>query len=277
MAMVKKGAMMDGMRGRVGDLVFRVRGDQTIVSCRPRRRKRMGPRSRDLERTLSRFRKAVRFAREARNQHAFRSLSRLLGGYSPYHVAVQDYLSDPTIETVDASRIGPAGGELVIRVSERVAVRSVRVRLLAPKEIATGPTAEMPVREEGGPVSVVGMLEESEVEPPAATVKPKEPIPAALFFRRVSRPEKTGPVGEEDDAKRVVPERPQSVLSAARVEARATRWLVAQRRRRGESGEERLEIWRVALPRAGWVEIIASDYAGNRAVKTLQVGPPMGR
>jgi len=269
MAIVKKGSMLEGLTGRVGDLVFRTRGDQTIVSRRPRRRKRKGERSAARQQTITRFQEAACFAREARHRHAYRSLSRVLRGYSPYHVALQDYLSIPVIEDIDASGIGPEGGELAIRVSERVAVRAVRVRM-------TGQASRDPI-----PLSTrqprVGPAEGLEKSAPDARL----PIPAALFFKRV------GPTDAKESEKPLPPEGLEPVTietpkgtgaTPREVQAWAKRRLGVQRKGdQGEAAPGQSEIWVVTLPRPGEVEIIASDYAGNRATQTIRVGPSMDR
>ncbi len=258
MAIVKKGSPLEGLRGRVGDLVFRVRGDQTIVSSRPSRR-RKGPTTPARQRTLTRFQEAVRFAREARHRNAYRSLSRTRRGYSPYHVALQDYLSVPAIEAVEVLE-----GRLTIRVAERVAVRSVRVRL-SPAE-GEQPPPEPPQPE----------LEANPKPKPVST-------PAQIFFRRggtepgtrpappvppVSRGSSVSP--EPRPANEASPEPNGGAESAGTGygELRAVR--VSEAAPKG--GAARFELWQVVLPRTGTAEIIAADYAGNRATGTYHVG-----
>jgi len=277
MAIVKRGSMLEGLRGRVGDLVFREVGGQTVVSRRPSGRKE-DVRSPRRERALTRFQQAVLFAREARHRHSYRSLSRVLRAHSPYHVALQDYLSDPVIERIDASTIGPSGGELVIEVSERIAVRSVRVRLAAPPAAAQLPIAGL----EAG-------------RPPASPTPPPAPeqrvaIPAALFFRRVQRPDPPEP-GRQGGATiqpihpaappaAAGPGEPGPPADAGAIEIHATRHMGIQqkidRTDRRIAGESRVEIWRATLPRPGEIEVIATDYAGNRAVQSVRAGLPTG-
>jgi hypothetical protein len=129
MAEVRKNPLLEGLSGRVGDVVFRIRDGRTFVARRPVRGPAKAATGARGE-TISRFKQAVAFAREARHKPAFRSLSRMLRGYSPYHLAIQDFLSMPVIERVDAAGVGPTGGSLVIEVSEKIEVRSVEVRLL---------------------------------------------------------------------------------------------------------------------------------------------------
>lgn len=242
MAIVKKGTLLDGLSGRVGDLVCRTRGDRTIVSIRPGQRNEP-ERSAARERTITRFQAAVEFAREARHKPAFRSLSRMLRGFSPYHVALQDYLSEPVIEAIDASRVGPAGGELRIAVSEKIAIRSVRVM--------------MPAVESTGP------LPEPEIPAPAellSTPEQRVPIPAALFFRKSAPELPAPPIAREDDVPPPEPGDPR------KFQAQATRIGTSK------PGEPLRETWGIRLPRGGEVEVIASDYAGNRVSARVRVG-----
>ncbi len=258
MAIIKKGSLLDGASGRIGDLVFRTRGDRTIVSQRPGRRDPGLPRSARLKKTLTRFQEAVRFAREARHKNSFRSLSRTLRGYSPYHIALQDFLSIPVIESVDAGGVGHRGGEVVVRVAERVAVRSVRVKL-------TGKSGDDIVRPD--PVAIPNM-QRVEASMPSALASQSRTIPAQLFFKRASEKARTDTRSQPD-----VSEADAEPVGSGPLELRATRHLVVARDPEDGQAADRLEMWRVALPRAGEITIIASDYAGNRTARTLHVGP----
>ena len=256
MAIVKKGTLLDGLSGRVGDLVFRTRGEKTIVSIRPSQRHEP-ERSVARERTISRFQAAVEFAREARHRPAFRSLARMLRGYSPYHVALQDYLSEPVIEAIDAARVGPSGGDLRIEVSEKIAIRSVRVSMPALGEDGPAPAPELEVP---APADVLAAPTEKER---------RVPIPAALFFRQTPResPDDRGPWADlKREASPVAPSG-----DPRKFQALAAR-IGAQSARERTPGEPLQEVWGVKLPRGGEVEITATDYAGNRASVRLRVG-----
>jgi hypothetical protein len=309
-AIVKKGSMLEGLRGRVGDLVFREVGGQTVVSRRPSGRNE-DVRSPQRERALTRFQQAVLFAREARHRHSYRSLSRVLRAHSPYHVALQDYLSDPVIERIDDSSVGPSGGELVIAVSERIAVRGVRIKMAGlpvkgvPSLESETRTAEATPGAPGAGVSTPGGTAPAGPTP-SADRGARYPIPAAVFFRRLTRPEK--PEKQERPEKQEKPEKPELprqinltihpidqaltaaphaaaqgeaevVDTAGPVEIHATRHMGI--RQRSADGPDRrvgkdahTEIWRVTLPRPGEVEVIATDYAGNRAVRVFKAGLP---
>jgi hypothetical protein len=175
MAVARGNPLLDGLHGRVGELVFRRLGEHTIVSQRPSRR-RPPKASEQRERTVSRFREAVAFAREARHTPAFRSLARALRGYSPYHLAIQDYLSEPVIESVDDSEVGSTGGPVTVVVSERIEVRSVEARMLVGGESVV-------IRGERvlGARTMAGQERRRPPGPPGAKLPA---TPAELFFRR---------------------------------------------------------------------------------------------
>jgi hypothetical protein len=279
-AIVKKGSMLEGLRGRIGDLVFREVRGQTVVSHRPSGRNEV-VRSPQRERALTRFQQAVLFAREARHRHSYRSLSRVLRAHSPYHVALQDFLSEPVIERIDASGVGPSGGELVIAVSERVAVRSVRIK------IAGRPSKILPAANDPTVEQAEGM------EPAPQGEGVRFPIPAAVFFRRLTRQDKPEPprqgtlaIHPIDQAAAQGPEGPEpgeteTAGGATPLEIHATRHMgIRQKAEGGIEGRTakgaHTEIWRVTVPRPGEVEVIATDYAGNRAVRVFKAGLPAG-
>jgi hypothetical protein len=294
MGIVKKGSLLDGVTGRVGDLVLRVQGEKTIVSHRPRGQKSKKPTTETRQKTLTRFQSAVAFAREARHRHAYRSLSRLLGRYSPYHVALQDFLSEPTIEEVDDSEVRLDGGTLTVRVGETVAIRSVRVKMPAIEEI----DPDLRPTDPAGKLLTPSPTQENQP-------KARLPIPAALFFSRPAVPNREvrgdsgGELGRESGresgggsgcelGRESGRESGDRAPSAAVLDALPSGRFIgnAQREERVPAQrpkgvpddvemptEMRIETWKARLPRAGEVEIIASDYAGNQASQRVWVGP----
>ncbi len=272
MAIVRKNPLLAGLSGRVGDLVFRVRGETTIVSRRPEKRAAQPP-SETLGRTLTRFSEAVAFAREARRHPAYRSLSRVLRGYSPYHIAIQDFLSDPVIEEIDDRAMTESGGELLVHVAEKIAIRSVRVKLVRVDESPSIPAAPGPTQRADSD--------------PAAQVS----TPALLFFQQArqrpvsttgepaARPASSSPPGPEGREQPALPgldadaeAKVATDVGEQSADARVVR--VSERREtREEDGPAILvATWKVTLPRSGEVEITATDYAGNRAVRRVRVG-----
>jgi hypothetical protein len=249
MAIVKRNSALEGISGTVGDLVFRVRGDTTIVARKPVRKKRDGPLAPGQEKTVSRFREAVAFAREARTRPAFRSLSRLLRGFSPYHLAIQDFLSEPVIEDVVEESVEPARTILMVTVSERIGVRMLHAKIVESADATpTGPVAEP---------GIEVMTPEPKVAPKSSTYS----TPALMFFKRepAAPPKPVAPPPPPPEP--IVPGEPTVT-------------------REGETREPREEgappvswtKWRVVVPGSGEVEITAFDYAGNRAVRRVKVG-----
>ncbi len=256
MAIVPKGSMFDGMRGRLGDLVFRVQGDQTIVSHRPKRPKTPPEKmSEARQNNQIRFQQAVEFARDARRRSAFRSLSRLLRSHSPYHIALQDYLSEPEIESVVTAR-----GEqpvLTIKISERVAVRSVRIRRVIRSSDNPG-AADTAISGAADPTSKSDNADSSQGE--------RQLPPAATFFQ------KTKPVTPEQQPRPSQPAPPplSSPAESHRV-IQAYRISELKGPRDFKNGPPNVETWQARIPWTGEVEIVASDYAGNRAIKLMQI------
>ena len=179
MAVVKKNSPFEDLSGRVGDLVFRHRAGKTIVARRPGKRDRSKPTTEPRQGSMSRFKQAVAFARDARHQPAYRSLCRQLRGASPYHLAIQDFLSEPVIESVDAASIGASGGPLLITVREKIAVREVRAR----------PVGGQWIRARVMSVATAKHVTRDESQVPAAATPPRRPsTPAEMFFRKTQGP-----------------------------------------------------------------------------------------
>lgn len=265
MAIVKRNQVLEGLSGRVGDLVFRVRGQTTIVARRPSRRTPGEPLAEGQKRTVSRFREAVAFAREARDRPAFRSLSRMLRGFSPYHLAIQDFISEPIIEEVVEEGTDPSGTVLVVTVSERVGVRTLQARRV--RESADAPSKEVPLEPPSDAEKTPAKGEKK-----ASTYS----TPAAMFFRR-DRPTEPADHSARPSKPVPTPSPPETTTPPARVQPVPGEPSVT---REGETREPReegappvsLSTWKVVVPGGGEVEIVAFDYAGNRATRRVKVG-----
>jgi hypothetical protein len=299
MAIVKKNSPLDGLSGRVGDLVFRRRGGQTVVAKRPSRKTPRKPSTKDREETMSRFKKAVVFAREARHQPAFRSLCRQLRGASPYHLAIQDFLSVPAIEEVDGGAVGPSGGPLLVTVREQIAVREVRARLAGGQwlrgrvmGVATGRAAH---REEVGkpapgeahhpstPAEMFFRRTSADRSSSADRSTPQAPRPAegaappARQAKTTSPSPQAGTAAPSRQAATTPPSGPSASAPSQRLSDEGD--LFQQESGEGAGNEEQTHhaegqatTWRVDLPGPGEVEISAWDYAGNQVTERRTVG-----
>ena len=280
MAIVPKDSMLDGMRGRLGDLVFRVQGDRTIVSHRPRRPNKVPiTMSRSRRENLTRFQQAVEFARDARSRPAFRSLSRLLGGFSPYHVALQDFLSKPVIERITFSGAGesrPSGWRTIsIHASERIAIRSVRIRRVI-RKASRGNNVSYPDSPKFSASAAVTNQESPDRQrqlPPAATFFKKTAPPAQMTRSEATNISADIPPDNLPAPRSTTPtETPPEMASepAERV-VRASRVSPLEKNRDLKDPTPRTEVWHARLFWDGEIEVVVSDYAGNRAVQLVHI------
>ncbi len=104
MAKTKTGSVLDGIQGRVGNVVFRRWGESYVVSARPRRSQRQPTAGQLAHR--ERFRHARDYARQALTDpdvkalYAVRARERRC---SPYAIAVGDFFNAPSVDEIDLS------------------------------------------------------------------------------------------------------------------------------------------------------------------------------
>jgi hypothetical protein len=93
MAIVKKNLVTEGLRGRVGNLIFRIRGKTTMVYPYS---KRKTPLSKEQVNAQVRFAEAVRMARGALTDKAerkkFKKMAKREGKASAYGAAISYYM-----------------------------------------------------------------------------------------------------------------------------------------------------------------------------------------
>jgi hypothetical protein len=127
MAKVKQNAILEGLRGRVGNLVFRQYGDQTVVSAMPVHNPQREPTPGEAAQQARIKEAAVRaklvLADEA-GQAYYETARRRLEKRSAYHTAIHDYFGGPEVLAVRWQE-----GELIIQVRDNVGVRAVRVQV----------------------------------------------------------------------------------------------------------------------------------------------------
>ena len=127
MAKVTKNAILEGLRGQVGDLVFRQYGERTVVSQRPVHNPKRIPTPGEAAQQARIKEAAVRakaiLATEAGRAY-YEAARQRLGKRSAYHTAIHDYFGVPKV----VAAVWQAGA-LLIQVRDNVGVQEVRVQV----------------------------------------------------------------------------------------------------------------------------------------------------
>jgi hypothetical protein len=117
--------------GKVGRVVYRRLGGQTVVSCKARRTK--APTSEKQAGTHNRFRAAAAYARDVlADPHRADEYARLARATrkSVMSTLVADYMKPPVVEQIDATTYhGRAGATITVRAYDDLEVVSVRLTL----------------------------------------------------------------------------------------------------------------------------------------------------
>ena len=187
MAKVKLNPVLEQIRGKVGDLVFRRYGDEVIISRKPDMSEReLSPAQLAAQ---DRFRQAVLYGKVAMADSESKALyldAAKAKGKPVFSLAVADFFGAPSIDEVDLSEYsGVSGDEITILANDDFEVLDVLValsdgdstaieegaavetppdsgrwRYTATQEVATGTTVRISVSATDRPGSVA----ESEVE-----------------------------------------------------------------------------------------------------------------
>jgi hypothetical protein len=132
MATIKGNVMMVGISGKLGDIVFRQAGGNTIVSRRPVMK--MPPTERQLAQRL-RFEDAARFASIAiENPKTFLSYQQMAKRQhrsSAYQAALTDHLTQPEIGSVLATYNGHIGDVISIKGKVRYKITGITASIFA--------------------------------------------------------------------------------------------------------------------------------------------------
>ena len=126
MAKVKKNAMLEGLSGRLGNLVFKQYDGQTVVCKWPEHDPNRTPtpgEARQRDRIKAAAVKAKEILSTEAGQAYYQAACKQLGKHSAYHTAVYDYFGEPEIMAVNLD----ADQNLMIQVLDNVGVRAVRV------------------------------------------------------------------------------------------------------------------------------------------------------
>jgi len=129
MARSQKNIVVEGIHGKIGQLLFRHWFGNTIISLAPRQRKTSSPAQ--LQRQAL-FRAASQYAAAAMRdagRHAFyRAMAR--PGQTVRNVAIADYCKPPEISEPDRSRYhGGMGAPIRVRATDNGRVESVHVKI----------------------------------------------------------------------------------------------------------------------------------------------------
>ncbi len=129
MAQVKKNIVTEGLSGKLGGrIVFSNRGGKTIVSVMPEKSDQ--PRSDAQKAQQRKFVAGVTYAKKAVQDPTLKEAYQMKAkeGQGAYHVAVNDYLNAPDIESVDLTAYtGKRGEALLITAVDDYSVASVEV------------------------------------------------------------------------------------------------------------------------------------------------------
>jgi|SaaInl7_150m_RNA_FD_contig_31_2127879_length_980_multi_14_in_0_out_0_1 hypothetical protein len=148
MAKVKLNPILEQISGKVGDLVFRKYGDQTVLSQTPDVSNRDWTPAqlahREQFRQAALYGKIVMADPETKALYADAAAAK---GQPVFSLTVADFFNAPSVEEVDLAGYGGAvGDEIVIRASDDFEVVAVAVMLAddAGNPLESGPATETP-------------------------------------------------------------------------------------------------------------------------------------
>jgi hypothetical protein len=147
MAIANDNVIMRFQRGKIAGLIFRVWGENTVVSKAPDYSKI--PRSEAQKANSNRFRGATRYGRRVLNDpvaYAYYSPKRR-GIQTVWNVAISDYMKRPEIAEIDVwNYSGQAGNTIKVKASDNYGVASVIVMIINDQgfEVESGMAVSMP-------------------------------------------------------------------------------------------------------------------------------------
>jgi hypothetical protein len=133
MALVKN-VLLKGIRGKVGDKVYREIRGKTFVQAAPVYNKNRIPSQNELE-TRAKFSKATAFARKAMVTPELRVIyeqaKKVYRGMTAFGIAVRNALEKPLVMQIDArGYTGLPGSRIIVRADDRVKVTEVTVSIV---------------------------------------------------------------------------------------------------------------------------------------------------
>jgi hypothetical protein len=161
MAIANDNVIMRFQRGKIGGLIFRVWGENTVVSKAPDYRKIK--RSEAQKANSRRFKVATAYGHRVLNNpvaYAFYEKKRR-GSQTVWNVAISDYMKRPEIAEIDVWNYkGHAGNTIRVKASDDYGVASVIVMIINALglEVENGMAVQMP----GSEVWVYKTMEENQ-------------------------------------------------------------------------------------------------------------------
>ena len=136
MAIIDQNIVTMGLRGRVGNLIFRSWGDKSVVSAAPSNHNRKWSQAQTENR--KRFRDAMIYARMALKdpvkQKYYRS--KVKGMQTPWNAAVADYMKKPVIHETDISHYqGNKKDVIKVKAKDNFRITAVIVTILTAQGI----------------------------------------------------------------------------------------------------------------------------------------------
>lgn len=146
MAKVKLNAVVEQIRGQVGDLVFKRHGDEVVVARKPDTEGREWTEAQEAHR--DRFRQAALYGKMVMADEAAKALyEKAAKGKPAFSLMVADFFNLPCVDEVDLSGYaGQAGDVIVIRAHDDFDVTGVALALTdgAGNAIESGAATETP-------------------------------------------------------------------------------------------------------------------------------------
>ncbi len=131
MAKVGSKSPVHSVRGRLGSIVYRKHGDETIAQSRPDRRKGF---SRAQKKGQSRFSEAAAYARKVLADPLQQRIYRELGSVRrqpPNALLISNFLNPPRVDLIEASGYRRKRGDLIkVLATDDIEVVGVDVRIL---------------------------------------------------------------------------------------------------------------------------------------------------
>lgn len=135
MANIEINAITSHFKGKVGDVVFRRRGDGVFAALRPRP-SRVEPTAAIVAHRAT-FANAIRYAKGVMADpvllEVYTRVAEMKEGQSAFNVAVADFFRPPKVTAIDVTGYtGHVGDRIAIEAQDDVDVMSVRVVIAAP-------------------------------------------------------------------------------------------------------------------------------------------------